>query len=58
MLTWTPHPPCLTPTAGSKAVGLELRAKWLAAAVRLGRQEDGAWRNPTVQLLVQPLGFL
>lgn len=44
--------------AGSKAVGLELRAKWMLAAVRLARQEDGAWRNPTMQLLVQPLGFL
>lgn len=43
---------------GSKAVGLELRAKWMLAAVRLARQEDGAWRNPTMQLLVQPLGFL
>jgi hypothetical protein len=44
--------------AGSKALGLELRAKWMLAAVRLARQEDGAWRNPTMQLMVQPLGFL
>lgn len=44
--------------AGSKAVGLELRAKWVLAAVKLARQEDGAWRNPTMQLMVQPLGFL
>lgn len=50
-------PPPHTHT-GSKALGLELRAKWMLAAVRLARQEDGAWRNPTMQLMVQPLGFL
>lgn len=42
----------------SSSAGLELRAKWLVAAAKLSRQEDGHWRNPSVQLLVQPLGFL
>jgi hypothetical protein len=49
---------CVLAPAGSKAVGLELRSKWMLASVRLARQEDGAWRNPTMQLMVQPLGFL
>jgi hypothetical protein len=42
----------------SQTAGLELRGKWLQAAARLGRQEDGQWRNPTVQFVIQPLGFL
>jgi hypothetical protein len=42
----------------SSAAGVEMRSKWVVAAARLARQEDGQWRNPSVQLLVQPLGFL
>uniref|UniRef100_A0A383VAP3 Uncharacterized protein n=1 Tax=Tetradesmus obliquus TaxID=3088 RepID=A0A383VAP3_TETOB len=42
----------------SSAAGIEMRSKWVVAAARLARQEDGHWRNPSVQLLVQPLGFL
>ncbi|KAF8065775.1 hypothetical protein HT031_002835 [Scenedesmus sp. PABB004] len=42
----------------SATAGVELRGRWLAAAARLTRQEDGGWRSPSVQLLVQPLGFL
>ncbi|KAF6254750.1 hypothetical protein COO60DRAFT_1622452 [Scenedesmus sp. NREL 46B-D3] len=44
--------------AASSAAGIEMRSKWVVAAARLARQEDGQWRKPSVQLLVQPLGFL
>jgi hypothetical protein len=45
-------------TASSTA-GLEMRSKWVVAAARLARQDGWRqWRNPSVQLLVQPLGFL
>eukprot|EP00878_Enallax_costatus_P003770 GHUV01003986.1.p1 GENE.GHUV01003986.1~~GHUV01003986.1.p1 ORF type:complete len:351 (+),score=37.43 GHUV01003986.1:115-1167(+) len=41
------------------SAGLELRGKWLVAAAKMSRQEGFTrWRNPSVQFLVQPLGFL
>lgn len=41
------------------SAGVELRGKWLVAAAKMSRQEGfKQWRNPSVQFIVQPLGFL
>jgi hypothetical protein len=54
---------------GDSTLGLELRSAWLCAAARVSRassSEGGGgvsgllhgWSSPSVQLMVQPLGFL